>query len=451
MARACTLVFPTGNGDQQGVQYPATLTEVIAVGATDENDNRVTGGTWGSNYGSELDVVAPGVNLWTTDITGTAAGYNDGTKGDPAGNYYSAFSGTSAAVPHVAGLAALILARDPGLSPDTIQDVIQRSADDVGPTGKDIYTGYGRINVHKALQEVRFIPVYGTFAQDATFTSGHVYLISNKVTVPSTVTLTIEAGVVVKFKYREGYLDVYGDLKLDGAPGKEVVFTSERDDTYGGDSNGDGKATSPAPGDWYCVLLRKSISPLHDAIFRYGDYTHDRGMVWIDNCSPTIKSCRFEHPVMVGLYFYADATKSFSFSDSYFVACPQAVFFKNTNPTSSFERNSINGSTDIPVKLVDGAIVDFGTTNVISNSPNRVIGVYGTISKNLTWSKIFFGTMEMPYLVGSTLTVDADTVLTIDPEVVVKLRYREGGIRVDGDMKLLSSNGKDAVFYLRTR
>ena len=59
---------------------------------------------------------------------------------------YGYKSGTSMATPHVAALAALILSRNPTLTPDQVRAVIESTADDLGPTGKDIYYGNGRIN-----------------------------------------------------------------------------------------------------------------------------------------------------------------------------------------------------------------------------------------------------------------------------------------------------------------
>ena len=64
---------------------------------------------------------------------------------------YGYMSGTSMATPHVAGLAALILSRNPTLTPDQVRAVIESTADDLGPTGKDIYYGDGRINAARAL------------------------------------------------------------------------------------------------------------------------------------------------------------------------------------------------------------------------------------------------------------------------------------------------------------
>ncbi len=103
--RGCPIAAATGNGDMLGVIYPARLSPTIrgflAVGASNEWDQRksktsLDGETWwGSNFGPEVDVVAPGVHIYTTDITG-AAGYG-------GGNYIPAFNGTSSATPHVAG------------------------------------------------------------------------------------------------------------------------------------------------------------------------------------------------------------------------------------------------------------------------------------------------------------------------------------------------------------
>ncbi len=151
--KGCVVVFASGNSGS-GVSYPAKYSEVIAVGATDDDDVK-----WGySCYGNELDVVAPSGNvnlqgnIWTTDITGSA-GYNYGSTslGDASGDYTNKMGGTSAATPQVAGLAGLILSINPALTSDEVQYVIEASADDKGVSGWDQYYGWGRINVYEAL------------------------------------------------------------------------------------------------------------------------------------------------------------------------------------------------------------------------------------------------------------------------------------------------------------
>ena len=117
----------------------------------------------------------------------------------------------------------------------------------------------------------------GTISADQIWEAG-VHYVSGSVTVNNGVTLTVSAGAVVKFAL-DTQMTVYGRLGVNGTSGSPVVFTSIRDDTYGGDTNGDGTTTSAAPGDWKGIYLygyssSQGIGEFDYCRLRYGGNTN---------------------------------------------------------------------------------------------------------------------------------------------------------------------------------
>jgi subtilisin family serine protease len=120
--KGCVLVACAHNQGQTNVTYPASSDQVIAVGALSRNGLRLNY----SNHGPNLNVMGPGDGIYTTCMLGTTENtvINDGANGV----YTSDFSATSAATPHVAGVAALILSVNSNLTAQEVRDIIDMTA-----------------------------------------------------------------------------------------------------------------------------------------------------------------------------------------------------------------------------------------------------------------------------------------------------------------------------------
>jgi len=123
------VTISSGNG---GTPTTASATPyALVVGSTDSNDNLSSFST----TGSMIDLVPPGEYIYTTT----------------SGGGYGAWSGTSFSAPIVAGVAALVLSVQPGLTGPQVQNILEKSADDLGSAGWDSSYGYGRVNAAAAV------------------------------------------------------------------------------------------------------------------------------------------------------------------------------------------------------------------------------------------------------------------------------------------------------------
>lgn len=190
--KGCVVICSSGNtenADNGSVSYPGYLDNVMAVGAISINGKRKNLTTpdnenWSSNYGPTLDVVAPGVFISTTDLSGSQGineqrlsilnkSYDYSDKG-----YTRWFNGTSAAAPHVAGIAALILSEYPDLRQDMVRRSIEQgcaklsgysySSDGKYPEEyKNNEVGYGLVKADYALSRAYLANIQNTLDNTA--------------------------------------------------------------------------------------------------------------------------------------------------------------------------------------------------------------------------------------------------------------------------------------------
>ncbi len=234
----CVVVFSTGN-DNGVVEYPANSNpDILSVGAMSPCGERKSPTScdgenwWGSNFGNELDIVAPGVLIPTTDRQGDVLddplqcgilgrAINDYNADACIPNfytnqdYYSQFNGTSSACPMVAGVAALILSVNPSLTGQEVRDIIETTAQ---KTRIDLYfyttfagrpngiwheeMGYGLLDAFAAVQAANTCPVDLTLTgtETAVITHQASNSIKSTQTIESTANVDYMAGNVVEME-----------------------------------------------------------------------------------------------------------------------------------------------------------------------------------------------------------------------------------------------------------
>jgi len=161
------IIASSGNDGDTVPQYPASYDEyVISVGATRYDGTR----SYYSSYGSHLDIVAPGGDMTVDQNSDT---YGDGvlqqtittptypSTADPASFTWYFFQGTSMACPHVAGTAALILAKNPTWTPAQVRHALESTATDKGTSGWDQEYGWGLIDAYSAVNSS--LPIWESY------------------------------------------------------------------------------------------------------------------------------------------------------------------------------------------------------------------------------------------------------------------------------------------------
>lgn len=252
-----------------------------------------------------------------------------------------------------------------------------------------------------------------------------VYVLTCTVTIEPGATVTVEPGTIIKAA-TDNYLWVSGSLDLAGTKADPVYVTSYLDDSVGGDTNGDGDQTTPAPGDWNSILASDDGSPaqglrINYAVIEYGGW---EGQNVVASVGPT---------TITNSTFSNDQSAAIAVDE----ADPAPVITGNTIVDCGRGGISVQGgSVDGPI-IQDNDIEDSGGTAIeiqsTSINPSRITGntgsgdsptaiaVSGTLISDLT-----LPTSGLPWVIGGTTPFDNSETLTIPP--YVKLTLNAGAV-----------------------
>ncbi|MFH0912150.1 MAG: S8 family serine peptidase [Patescibacteria group bacterium] len=225
LSKNVVIVAAAGNNNQNPLLYPAAYPTVIAVGAVDSSGQRASF----SNYGNNLDMVAPGINILMANYVGT--------------NAYAFGSGTSFAAAHISGIASLIISRNPSLSPSQVENILKSTA--TGYANAADY-GSGLVNAAAALGSLqitdhitaKITPTPSSAPADGTtmvrlvvhVTNNDFPLSNHQIRAYVTGSTIIKGETVDKRDILVGTTDNFGMVSLDLAsllPGQKLLVFSD--------------------------------------------------------------------------------------------------------------------------------------------------------------------------------------------------------------------------------
>jgi YVTN family beta-propeller protein/parallel beta-helix repeat protein len=289
------------------------------------------------------------------------------------------------------------------------------------------------------------IQVYGSVSSDFTLPqSGSPYVVGNweSLSVNAGVTLTIEPGVVVKFGQSTG-LGVSGILNATGTSGNVIHFTDYRDDSVGGDTNGDGAATSPAAGWWTGIHVYDGASAtLSYTSVRYTGsfYSLSVGKSGAGG-SLSIANSTISDGIGNGVQIDA-STANHTVSGNVIESNTGAgISLSGDSGVITVSGNTIRNNGAAAVRTTDSRIPAWDG-NACSGNLYNAIQVSGSVSSDLTLPQ-----SGSPYVVGNveSLSVNAGVTLTIEPGVAVKFD-QNAGLSVSGTLNAVGSSGSEIRF-----
>jgi hypothetical protein len=277
--------------------------------------------------------------------------------------------------------------------------------------------------------------VCGTLTSNQTWISGNVYVVDCELTIPDGKTLTINPGTIVKISASTG-IDVQsgGTLNVSGNSTNHVIFTSYKDDSFGGDSNGDSAATTPASGDYEIAIQNENGGTSNVALadIRYGSYS------FFANCGGSTDS-------------NINLTDNQLHSSVQFYLCPMQT------GTYAMKRNHFDMIQPANYSLYplyaynsDPSVIQLSGTdkNTFSGSgESNMIDLYcNAVAAGNTWTVDAGPVLWVNTGCGQNGGLNIDGTVNLNPGVIVKTSNAAIDVQSNGTLNVSGSSSNPVIF-----
>jgi len=267
-----------------------------------------------------------------------------------------------------------------------------------------------------AATPLTIVHVGGAISTPTTWTKGNLYVIDSS--IMTSATLTIEPGTIVKFSQGTAIsVNANGAIVANGqSASTPIIFTSLKDDIYGGDTNEDKTATAPSKGDWSYISVNTTGSTFDHCVFSYGGSAkpYSATLELNSGCTATVTNSVFAHN-QGGTLTDTRAAALNAGDAGAGTVLKGNTFYDNDMPLVVSALYSLDNS-NVFHQMVSGATVTNKYNGIFFDGPYNLTG-------NITWSNT-----DVPYVILGPLSVDAGSSLTLADNVVVKF---DAGQRIE--------------------